>query len=86
MADLEISCYIRILLYTIAQNVVPLQDILENILHSILLVLSALYFYLTDYDACVFNPCLYGATCTIEEDGFICICSDGYSGDRCETG
>lgn len=36
-------------------------------------------------DACKVNVCQNGGTCVtvIEKDSFICICSDGFTGDTC---
>ena len=40
-----------------------------------------------DLDECRWVPdraCANGGTCVDENDGFICVCSTGFSGDRCE--
>ena len=36
-------------------------------------------------DNCEPNPCLNGGTCIPDSDGHRCQCSDGYSGNRCQT-
>jgi len=39
-----------------------------------------------DIDECAPNPCLNGASCQDEVNGFTCSCKDGFLGARCETG
>ena len=31
------------------------------------------------------NPCQNSGTCDVENDNAVCACTDGFSGDRCET-
>ena len=33
---------------------------------------------------CASNPCLHGALCTNEANGFVCKCREGFFGDHCE--
>ena len=40
----------------------------------------------TDFNDCLVNPCMNGATCNDELNGYTCTCVAGYTGDRCETG
>ena len=39
-----------------------------------------------DIDECEAAPCLNGATCTDEVNGYSCECAAGYTGEDCETG
>jgi len=39
-----------------------------------------------DIDECDSNPCLNGASCQDEVNGFTCSCKDGFLGAHCETG
>ena len=38
------------------------------------------------YDTCQYNPCFNGARCVPSniDQGFRCICTQGFTGDRCE--
>ena len=36
-------------------------------------------------NACSPSPCLNGATCVNEANGFSCTCVDGFTGDTCQT-
>ena len=36
-------------------------------------------------DACSSSPCLNGATCVNEANGFSCTCANGFTGDTCQT-
>jgi hypothetical protein len=36
-------------------------------------------------DECSPNPCMNGATCVDNFNSALCLCSDGYSGDNCQT-
>ena len=42
--------------------------------------------YIIDIDECASNPCLNGATCNDQVNGFTCTCSARYYGVLCETG
>ena len=33
---------------------------------------------------CASNPCLNGASCVNEANGFVCKCKEGFHGDTCE--
>lgn len=51
---------------------------------------SQLYFtctlyVLTDIDHCSDHPCSGNGKCTDLVDGFRCSCSEGFTGDRCNT-
>lgn len=37
-------------------------------------------------DPCSSSPCLGGGTCFRTGNGFLCLCTAGRSGDRCEIG
>ena len=39
-----------------------------------------------DIDECASNPCLNGANCMDQIDGYICICLPGYVGTHCGIG
>ncbi|GFR18453.1 hypothetical protein TNCT_170991 [Trichonephila clavata] len=41
---------------------------------------------LADLDKCRSNPCKNGGVCKVEEDSFVCICPQQFSGLRCEIG
>ncbi|ESO10117.1 hypothetical protein HELRODRAFT_190383 [Helobdella robusta] len=36
-------------------------------------------------DECSSNPCFYGATCVNEFNGFMCICTSGFTGKLCDV-
>jgi hypothetical protein len=40
----------------------------------------------SDIDECASNPCLNGAACVDDVNGYTCACVAGYTGDHCETG
>lgn len=42
-------------------------------------------FLLLKDDACSSNPCINGATCQTNGNGFICICLQYFSGTTCQT-
>ena len=39
-----------------------------------------------DINECHTHPCLNGATCHDQVNGYSCTCASGYTGGRCETG
>ena len=45
-----------------------------------------MHFFVPEIDDCINSTCLHGATCTDKLNGFYCLCSEGYTGDDCETG
>ena len=45
-----------------------------------------LYFIYIDINECSSEPCLNGGSCEDEEDGYVCTCADGYTGDECQFG
>ena len=51
------------------------------------IILWCVIFHISDLVCVLRDPCLNGATCT-EVDGVSanCTCTEGYEGDRCETG
>ena len=44
--------------------------------------------FLADTNVCSADPCMNGGTCELQDNGnnFNCICTDGFSGLRCESG
>ena len=45
------------------------------------------YYYLaSDQDECSSNPCLNGGTCVDQVNGYLCNCTDAYTGPRCNIG
>ena len=40
----------------------------------------------TDVDECSSSPCMNGASCQDQVDGYQCTCLDGYIGDTCNQG
>ena len=38
----------------------------------------------TKIDLCYSSPCSNGATCISRENGFVCLCSEGFAGKHCE--
>ena len=42
-------------------------------------------FLFTAINQCASNPCLNGASCSNEANGFVCKCKPGFYGDLCET-
>ena len=47
--------------------------------------LLSLFLFL-DIDECSSNPCLNGATCVDQVNGYVCSCPGDYTGDKCQTG
>lgn len=43
-------------------------------------------FYFIGSQLCSSNPCQNGGICMSNEVLFVCVCSPGFSGQRCETG
>ena len=39
-----------------------------------------------DIDECKANPCQNGGTCSNENGGYSCKCTNGWTGDTCVTG
>ena len=42
--------------------------------------------FVSDIDECISAPCMNGATCSDDVNGYSCNCTSGYIGDNCETG
>ena len=42
-------------------------------------------YFLPDIDECASNPCLNGATCVDQANGYDCSCQPGYAGVNCQT-
>ena len=40
----------------------------------------------SDPNDCWSDPCLNGATCVDKHNNYSCVCPDGITGSRCETG
>jgi len=38
-----------------------------------------------EIDECESNPCQNNGTCADKVNGFVCTCTDGYTGSLCET-
>ena len=45
-----------------------------------------LYILLSDVNECESAPCMFGATCHDDINGYHCSCAHGYTGVHCETG
>ena len=55
--------------------------------NDVYLYMSCNSFYFNIGDPCQSNPCLNGATCSLDENNdFQCECPPGYTGDNCEIG
>ena len=48
--------------------------------------LSKCYIVLVDINECSTSPCVNGAMCNDDVDGYTCSCVAGYTGTQCETG
>ena len=42
--------------------------------------------FVSDVNECVSGPCNFGGRCDDVMNGYICTCTDGYTGGNCETG
>ena len=52
----------------------------------VLIIPGRYYNNLLPADPCASQPCHYGATCVNSEDGYQCICMNGFHGLQCDFG
>ena len=45
-----------------------------------------LHLFMSELVECASDPCMNGANCTDEIDGYTCQCANGYTGELCEFG
>ena len=44
------------------------------------------FVFVQDINDCTAHVCLHGGTCQDEVNDYTCLCTEGYTGERCETG
>ena len=55
-------------------------DLYDSLIYSHLL-----FYFLSDIDDCIPNPCANGGTCNHQINSYTCTCADTYTGKNCNT-